>query len=89
LPSSFLWVASQDEISRQIQGAPYVGVVLDETSGIQIVSQLATVLRNIYDDKIQERSVGFTDISADRSLFSHGQNVVSKFNLRCKHVAQT
>jgi hypothetical protein len=47
------------------------------------------VLRFIHDGKIQERPVGFTDISADRSsdgLFSHG---VSKFNLEFKLVAQT
>jgi hypothetical protein len=80
-----------DEISRQIQEAPYTAVRLDETSDIQMVSQLATVLRYIHDGKIQERSVGFTDVSADRSsdsLFNHEQNVVSKFNLDSKLVAQ-
>jgi hypothetical protein len=80
-----------DEISRQIQEAPYVAVMLDETSDIQMVSQLATVLRYIHDGNIQERFVGFTDISADRSsdgLFSHVQNVVSKFHLESKLVAQ-
>lgn len=39
-----------DDISRQIQEAPYV----------QVVSQLATVLRYIHDGKIQERSVDVT-----------------------------
>jgi hypothetical protein len=38
-----------DEISRQIQEAPYVAVTLDKTSDIQIVSQLATVLRYVHD----------------------------------------
>jgi hypothetical protein len=80
-----------DEILRQIQEAPYVAVMLDETCDIQTVSQLAIVLRYIHDGKIQARSIGFTDISADRSsdgLFSHEQNVVSEFNLGSKLVAQ-
>jgi hypothetical protein len=48
-----------DEISRLIQDAPYVAVMLDDTSDIHMVSHLATVLRYIYDGKIQERSVDF------------------------------
>jgi hypothetical protein len=47
-----------DEISKQIQEAPYVLVTLDETSDIQMVAQLATVLRYILGGKIQERFVG-------------------------------
>jgi hypothetical protein len=31
--------ATRNEISRQIQEAPYVAVMLDETSDIQMVSQ--------------------------------------------------
>jgi hypothetical protein len=65
--------------------------MLDKTSDIQMVSQLATVLTYIYDGAIQERSVGFTDVRADRSsdaLFSHGQNVLSKLNLESELVAR-
>jgi hypothetical protein len=63
-----------DKISKQIQVAPYVTAMLDETSDIQVVLQLATVLRYIHDCKIQERFAGFTVISIDRS--SYGFSVV-------------
>jgi hypothetical protein len=80
-----------DEILRQIQGPHYASVMLDDTSDIQMVAQLTTALRYIRDGKTPERSVGSSDVRADRSydsLFSHLQNVVSKFNLESKLVAQ-
>jgi hypothetical protein len=58
-----------DKILRQIQEASYVGCF----------HKLATVLIYIHDGKILRRSIGFTNVSADRSsdgLFSHVQNVV-------------
>jgi hypothetical protein len=82
----------QDEISRQIQEEPYVAAMLDKTSDIKMVPQLATVLRYIHYGKIQERFERFTDVSADRSsdgVFSHVLNVVSKFNFGSKPVAQS
>lgn len=74
----------QAEMSRQILEAPLVTLLLDETSDIQIVSLLATVLRHIRDSQIQERLVGFTDVTSFRNsvdLFCHIQNVVSEFTL--------
>jgi hypothetical protein len=71
-----------DEISRQIHEAPDAAVMLDETSDIQMVSQL--VLRYIHDGNIYERSVCFTDVSAvyiSDGPFCPKQNVVSKLNL--------
>jgi hypothetical protein len=65
--------------------------MLHEISDIQMVSHFATVLRYINDGKTQQRFIGYTDISADRSsndLFSHIQNVVSEINLESKLVAE-
>jgi hypothetical protein len=81
-----------DEITIQIQNAPFVAIMLDETSDAETVSQLSTVLRYIHEDKIEERFVGFTDVSTSRcsdGLFNHAQSVISKFNLKSKLVAQT
>jgi hypothetical protein len=52
-------VVMLDGTSRQIKKAPYVSVLLDETSDIQMVLQLATVLRYIHDGKIQEGIADF------------------------------
>jgi hypothetical protein len=76
-----------DEISRQIQRAPYVAVMSDEAFDIQMDSQLTTVLRFIYDGKIRARLFGFTYGSSD-GLFSHVQSAVSELNLKSKLVAQ-
>jgi hypothetical protein len=65
--------------------------MLVETSDIPMGSQVTTLLRYIHEGKIQERSVGFTDVGGDRSYddpFSHVQNVVSKFSLESQLVAQ-
>lgn len=81
-----------DEITIQIQNAPFVAIMLDETSDVEMVSQLSTVLRYIHEGKIEERFVGFTNISADGrfdGLFNHAQSVISKFNLKSKLVAQS
>jgi hypothetical protein len=42
--------------------------MVDETSDIHLVSQLATMLWCVVDGKIQARFVVFTDVIADRSL---------------------
>jgi hypothetical protein len=42
--------------------------MLNETSDIQMVIQLATGLRYIHDGKIQERFVGITDKNSDGLL---------------------
>ena len=81
-----------DEITIQIQNAPFVAIMLDETSDAERVSQLSTVLRYIHEGKIEERFVGFTDVSTNRcsdDLFNHAQSVIFKFNLKSKLVAQT
>ena len=81
-----------DEITIQIQNAPFVAIMLDEASDTETVSQLCTVLRYVHEGKIEERFVGFTDVSTNRcfdGLFNHAQSVIFKFNLKTKLVAQT
>jgi hypothetical protein len=77
-----------DEISRQIQNAPYFTLVLDKT--YDMVSQEATMLRYFHDGVVQERSTGFTNVSADNSdgLFSHIQTVLPNFGLESKHMME-
>lgn len=81
-----------DEITIQIQNAPFVAIMLDEASDAETFSRLSTVLRYIHEGKIEERFVGFTDVSTKRccdGLFNHAQSIISKFNLKSKLVAQT
>jgi hypothetical protein len=77
------WIKFQDKFSKHL--------VLDETSDIHMVSLLATVVRDqyIYDGKIQERAIGFTN-SADKFwwYFQSCTECSSKGNLEPKLVAQ-
>ncbi|XP_022182214.1 zinc finger MYM-type protein 1-like [Myzus persicae] len=82
------------EIFNAIQNTQYVAIMLDETTDISNKSQLSTVLRYFSqnENKIVERFLGFDDMSADKtaaSLFNHLNQVVDKFKIESKLVAQT
>jgi len=78
----------------EIQNTQYVAIMLDETTDISNKSQLSTILRYFSqnENKIVERFLGFDDMSADKtaaSLFNHVNQVVRKFKIENKLVAQT
>jgi len=84
----------KDEIFNEIQNTQYVAIMLDETTDISNKSQLSTVLRYFSqnENKIVERFLGFDDTSADKtaaSLFNHVNQIVEKFKIENKLVAQT
>ena len=81
-----------DEITIQIQNAPFVAIMSDEASDAERVSQLSTVLSYVDEGKFEERFVGFTDVSTNMcsdSLFNHEQSIISKLNIKSNFVAQT
>lgn len=80
-------------IKEEITQAPFVALLLDETSDISNQSQLSTTLRYVVKEsgKVQERFVGFTDVSADRSaegLLKHVVKIVEEYGLQNKLAAQ-
>lgn len=84
----------KNEIFDEIQNSQCVAIMLDETSDISNKSQLSTVLRYFSqnEQKIVERFLGFDDVSADKTadaLFNHVNQVVDKFKMENKLVAQT
>ncbi|XP_071535018.1 zinc finger MYM-type protein 1-like [Panulirus ornatus] len=82
----------RDYIKREINSATFVAIILEETSDVMSKSQISTVLRFVHEGKIQERFIGCTDVSADRTsegLFSHVVNTVQEFQLGGKLVGQT
>uniref|UniRef100_H3ALD7 DUF4371 domain-containing protein n=1 Tax=Latimeria chalumnae TaxID=7897 RepID=H3ALD7_LATCH len=57
-----------DFIKKELSAAPFVAIMVDETSDISLHSQASVVFRYVDEDgKAQEQFVGFKDISADRS----------------------
>ncbi|KAL4104452.1 hypothetical protein QTP88_019753 [Uroleucon formosanum] len=66
----------------------------DETSDITNLSQLSTTLRYVHHEtgEAHERFITFVDVSADRSadgLFKHVIDIVNRYELKHKLVAQT
>ena len=57
-----------DKIRTEIETAGFVALIMDETSDIINKSQLSTVLRFVDENnEVQERFLGFTDVSRDRT----------------------
>ncbi|KAJ4426223.1 hypothetical protein ANN_27034 [Periplaneta americana] len=81
------------EIKKDVSQAPFVAVILDETTDISTKSQLSTVIRYVnIDGSIEERFLGFRNISEDRSanaLAQHVFNTLMEFDCEKKLVAQT
>ncbi|XP_060870883.1 zinc finger MYM-type protein 1-like [Metopolophium dirhodum] len=60
-----------DEKSSSLnKDADFLAVITDETTDITKISQLTTVFRYVNDKGVQERFIGFSDVSADRSAKS-------------------
>lgn len=83
------------QIENEIRDAPFVAIIMDETTDIVSKSQLSTVLRyvNTIDGyEVVERFLGFTDVSEDRSakaLSEHVFSFISKYACEEKLIAQT
>lgn len=79
-------------IRKEIQAAPFIAILLDEASDVSNKSQLSTVIRYVSPSgDIEERFLGYTDVSKDRSavhLATHVMTVVNDLNCSKKIVAQ-
>lgn len=61
-------------IKIEIKNTDFVSIIMDETTDIAFKSQLSTILRYMTNEGVQERFLGFINISSDRSatcLFEH------------------
>jgi hypothetical protein len=82
-----------NKIKLEVSTAPFVAILLDETTDVMNCSQLSTVLRYVTDDGLaQERFIGFTDVSSNKSaegLYNHVLKIVQEFQLQDKLIAQS
>ncbi|KAJ4431183.1 hypothetical protein ANN_19780 [Periplaneta americana] len=80
-------------IKSEIEEAPFVAIVVDETSDCSNQSQLSTVLRYVDSTaNVQERFIGFTNVSSGKTaaaLFQHVEGVIAEYNVGNKLIAQT
>ncbi|XP_071454959.1 zinc finger MYM-type protein 1-like [Hetaerina americana] len=82
-----------DVIKREVSGAHFVAILLDECSDSTHRSQISTVLRYVDGSgELQERFIGFKDVGADASaeaIYKHVLWAAKEFQLKGKLVAQT
>jgi hypothetical protein len=82
-----------DKIKKEIMDAPFVSIIMDETTDVSNKSQLSTVLRYASPNgEVQERFLGFADCTINKSANSLATRVfeiLEKFECKNKLVAQT
>ncbi len=90
---SALAATISDQIRDEIQDAPFFGWQVDETTDISCRAQLSVIVRYVDSaGKIQERFIGFFDVSGGRdaqSVFDVLNENVQGYNFKDKLVAQT
>ncbi len=90
---SALAATISDQIRDEIQDAPFFGWQVDETTDISCRAQLSVIVRYVDSaGKIQERFIGFFDVSGGRdaqSVFDVLNENMQGYNFKDKLVAQT
>lgn len=80
-------------IKDEINDAPFVAIILDETTDVANLSQLSIVVRYVnHNGKVQERFLGFVDVTAERtaeSLYGIVCHIAEEFSFGAKFVAQS
>lgn len=82
----------RQSINDDISKSKFVSIIVDETTDISHKSQLATVLRYVSDDKVEERFIKFEDVSFDKTataLFQLVKTTLEEYNVGNKLICQT
>ena len=81
------------KITNEINATGYIAIIIDKTCDCSKTSQLTTVYRYVDESgTVQERFLGFSNFSADRSARALSEHVIEvEESLRCssKIVCQT
>ncbi|KAE9523304.1 hypothetical protein AGLY_016252 [Aphis glycines] len=57
------------KISNELKKANFISIQADETTDVSCKSQMSIIFRYVVDNKIEERFIGFFDVSKDKSAF--------------------
>ncbi|KAL4119885.1 hypothetical protein QTP88_012647 [Uroleucon formosanum] len=79
-------------ILKELQITNFISIQADETTDVSCQSQMSLIFRYIIDNKIEERFIGFFDVSKNKTAASLSEvilNAFSKWNIGQKVVCQT
>lgn len=82
----------QEIIKREIDQAQFISVQADDTTDVSCKSQLSIILRYAIEDRIEERFIGFFDVSKDKTAESLSTVILDNlklWNVGSKLVCQT
>ncbi|GBP77619.1 Zinc finger MYM-type protein 1 [Eumeta japonica] len=82
----------RDEIKSEINFAKFVSVIADETSDISHREQMSVIFRYLTKTGIEERFVGFFDVTLERGadqLWQSILEIIDQFNYKEKLVGQS
>lgn len=80
------------QIMNELRKARFVTVQADETTDVSCRSQISIILRYVIDNTIEERFVGFVDVSDDKTITGLSNTVlneIDKWDIKDKIVCQT
>lgn len=81
-----------EHIQLEIEQSPFISVQADETLDVSCKCQMSIIFRLCVKERIEERFVGFFDVSRDKSargLADVVLNVIEKWNVKNKLISQT
>ncbi|XP_050066274.1 zinc finger MYM-type protein 1-like [Aphis gossypii] len=79
-------------ILKELQITNFISIQTDETTDVSCQSQMSLIFRYIIDNKIEERFIGFFDVSKNKTAAGLSEvilNELSKWNIGQKVVCQT
>ncbi|XP_026819140.1 zinc finger MYM-type protein 1-like [Rhopalosiphum maidis] len=80
------------KISNELQKANFISIRADKTTDVSCKSQMSIIFRYVVDNKIEERFIGFFDVSKDKSAFGLSEILLTEiknWNIGDKLVCQT
>ena len=84
--------AIREKIVEELSQSEFVAIQADETTDVSVKAQLSIIVRYVHESHIEERFLGFSDVSADKSaqgLASHILRVLKEYKIENKVICQT
>lgn len=67
-------------VNTKIKNAKFVSIQADETTDVSCKTQISIILRYVVDNNIEERFIGFFDVSKDKSTDSLSNILLAERN---------
>ncbi|XP_016661890.1 zinc finger MYM-type protein 1-like [Acyrthosiphon pisum] len=80
------------QIMNELNKVKFISVQVDETTDVSCKSQISIIFRYVIDNNIEERFIGFFDVSIDKTAYELSNILleqIKKWNISDKFICQT